>query len=93
MKKIFYRVKSGDTLLSVCEFFSLSIASVIKDNMLESDIEEGDILVITKEENLYTVKPLETFYSVSKKVGASEEELRRLNPIPYLFYGLKIKIK
>ena len=93
MKKIFYRVKRGDTLLSVCEFFNLSVIKAVKDNMLEKDIEEGDMLIIYKDENLYEVQPLETFSSISKKLCISEEELRRLNPIPYLFYGLKIVIK
>ncbi len=93
MKKIFYRVKRGDTFLSVCEFFNLSVISLIRENMLENDIEEGDMLIICTDENLYEVQPLETFYSISKKLGVTEEELKRLNPIPYLFYGLKIIIK
>ena len=93
MKKILYRVKKGDTLLSVCEFFNLSPHNLIIENMLNCEIEEGDLLLINKDETLYEVLPLDTFSSVAKKLNISVDELKRLNPIPYLFYGIKIKIK
>ncbi len=93
MKKILYRVKDGDTLLSVCANFNVSPLTVIEENMLESDICAGDMLVVRQDEKVYSVKPFDTFYSISKKLNISEEYLRKLNKTPYLFYGLKIRIE
>ncbi len=93
MKKILYRVKEGDTLLSVCANFNASPLTVIEENLLESDIYAGDMLVISEEEKVYFVKPFDTFYSISKKFNLPEDRLRKLNKTPYLFYGLKIRIE
>ena len=92
MKKILYRVKEGDTLFSVCNDFNLSHLSTIEENLLEEEISAGDMLVLSEGENLYSVLPFDTFYSLSKKFNVPEEKLRRLNKTPYLFYGLKIRL-
>ena len=93
MKKILYRVKNVDTLLSVCKKFKSCPLSVIDENMLDCEILEGDMLVITEGEELYSVMPMDTYFSVAKKLNIKEDFLRKLNKTPYLFYGLTIRIK
>ncbi len=93
MKKILYRVKEGDTLFSVCNEFGVAPLLVVKDNLLCEEICEGDMLVLEGNGEIYTVDAGETFSSVSRKLGVEEETLRRLNDLPYLFYGLKIRTK
>ena len=92
MKKIFYRVKKNDTLSSIAREFKQSIFSIIKENMLSSDVDEGDMLILDLEQTTYTVLPLDTFESVSKKIGVSVEKLKELNNIPYLICGTQIRI-
>lgn len=92
MKKFFYRVKRGDTVISVAEKFSVCVFGLIKDNALVREIRAGDILVVSPPENLYTVKPFESAKRVAEKCGLTESELLMNNGgVPYLFYGLKIK--
>ncbi len=93
MKKILYRVQRGDTLFSVCEKFGVSPLVTAEENVLDGEITEGDMLVLSEKEELYSVKPLDTFASISSKFGITEERLRKMNNVPYLFYGLTIRIK
>ena len=93
MKKILYRVASGDTVQTVCTRFSLSPITVIEENMLTNEIEEGDMLVLSEKDTLYFAEPTDTFYSIAKKFSMTEEELKRLNNTPYIFYGLGVKIR
>ncbi len=93
MKKFFYRVNSGDTLVSVAEKFSLPITSLIKLNALSSDISEGDLLYVeSTEQTLYRVKPFDTAESLGKRFGVPPEKILSDNGVPYLFYGLLIII-
>ena len=102
MKKILYRVKAGDTLNSVCEKLNACQGVVIEENFLSAEIVEGDLLVVesyngkTLSKNsprTYAVRPADTYISLSKKFGVSATELQRLNKLPYLFYGLRIRLE
>ena len=89
MKKFFYRVKYGDTIISVSNTFSVPTLCLVKDNFLKSEIEAGDIMIIEKHENIYKVNATDTLDSVSKKLCVSPERLSFLNGgITYVFYGL-----
>lgn len=94
MKKFFYRVQKGDTVISVAELFDVCFFDLIKDNNLVREITAGDILIINKDDcSLYKVKPSDTIESVSKAFDVSKEKILLQNSsIPYIFYGLKIKI-
>lgn len=93
MEKIFYRVSIGDTVLGVAERFNVPATKIIKDNNLDKDIEQGDMLYIEKDESrLYKVLPCDTISSISQKFGVTEEEILSANNIEYVFYGLKIKV-
>ena len=93
MKKFFYRVSKGDNVYLLCQKFCAPTFSLIAKNKLFCDVEEGDIVYIECDENSYKVGLGESFYSISKKLGVSEEYLKSINATtPYLFYGLVIKI-
>jgi len=93
MKKIFYRVKDGDCLMSVSNSFNAPIFDIILDNGLKKEIEPGDVLIINLTSNYYFVKATDTLLSVSQKFGLTPEKLSFINGgITYLFYGLIIRI-
>ena len=93
MKKILYRVESGDTVFSVVDKFGASPFSVIAENMLTEEISAGDMLVISPAKKLYSVRLGDTLCSVAKKFNEDKNELSRKNGnVPYLFYGIKIEI-
>lgn len=94
MKKIFYRAEEGDGVLSVAQKLDVPVTKLINDNRLTREIEAGDLLYVEKEEGFYyTVKPWDTMESVAAKFKVRERVIWEKNgEIPYLFYGLKIKI-
>ena len=93
MEKFFYRVSGKDSLLSVAEKFGVPPAVVIRDNGLKTEISEGDILFIEKPRGkTYTVGVFDTIESVAARFNVSEERLKEINGVEYLFYGLKLLI-
>lgn len=93
MKKIFYRVKKDDTLFCIAQRFNVSVFSIIKENLLNQEVEEGDMLVIDSNQSTYKVLPLENLKDIAKKLNISEQELIELNGIDEVFYGAIIKVK
>lgn len=93
MKKIFYRVVKGDSVLSIAQQFNLSVTSIIKTNNLTCEVEEGDILYLQcGEYRLYKVQPTDTLCSIAKKFNVSEHDILLNNCIEYVFYGLTIMV-
>lgn len=93
MKKIFYRVNLGDTILSVAERFNIPPTKIISDNNLTGEIEQGDMLYLESEQcTLYKVKPTDTLSSIAKKFKVSEQKILKDNGIEYIFCGLLLKI-
>ena len=91
MKKIFYRVKKGETLFDICTRFSLPIMAVISTNNLTKEVSEGDILYLeTENRRVYVVTPKDSYESIEKKLSVCKEQLISLNQVPYVFYGLRI---
>ena len=93
MKKFFYRVVEGDSVLSIAKINGVTPNSIITQNALKEEISVGDLLYIEAEDcTLYSVKPHDTVDSVCKKFGVPKEKLLGDNGVDYLFYGLIIKI-
>lgn len=93
MENLFYRVKGGDTLLSVSAKFTIPASVIIADNNLKSEIAEGDILYLRKTEGrVYLVKPSDTISEIAKSFNVKEEEILEKNKIPYVFAGETIII-
>lgn len=88
MEKFFYRVKEGETIVSVSKKFFVPTMCLLQDNMLKREILAGDILIIKKYQNCYEVQPLDTLSSISQKFNLEIERLSFLNGgITYVFYG------
>ncbi len=94
MKKIFYRIDKGDTVISVSRAFNVPASLVICDNNLIKEVSEGDLIVIKKrEERLYSVGLTDTSKSVAQKFCMSEEEFLKINKVPYIYYGMIVIVK
>lgn len=93
MKKFFYRVKQGDSILGISNKFSVPFYDLIAKNNLKAEVQRGDILVIECPNSIYKVKPLQTYYEIAKEVGLSEERIKSKNlNLAYLFYGIIINV-
>ena len=92
MKKFFYRVQKGESILAIANKFNGLVGKIICDNNLKKEIEEGDVILIESYENLYEFMPTDTLSSISKKFGVNKQEILDKNHLPYLFFGLKILI-
>lgn len=79
MKKFLYRVKAGDTVLSLSNDFCVPTSDIIRENNLVAEIKAGDLLILSPQEDAYKVKPFE------KEEGFPD------SGFPYLFYGLVLK--
>jgi len=91
MKEFFYRVQAGDCLMSVCRRFSAPPEAVIKENSLERELEEGDIIYISHAGAAKHVAATgETYFSLAGKIGGSATQLKELNGAEYLFYGYPV---
>ena len=91
--KIFYRVQKGDSLLSVSERFEIPPVSIIKDNGLKKEIEEGDLLFLErKSKNTYKILPADTVDGVCLKFGIGKEDFLSVNGVGYVFYGLVVYV-
>lgn len=94
MKKIFFRVDKEDSLLSLSIKFNVPPIEIINYNGLKREIECGDVVVIpVKEGVFYTVGVGEDENSIAKKFNVDKERLLQTNGVPYLFYGLTIRIE
>jgi spore germination protein YaaH len=93
MEKFFYRVNKGETVQSVAKKFNVSPISIIKDNGLKEEIEQGDVLCICRgKQKIYFAGPTDTVSTIAEKFSVSEEKIRIDNPVPYVFYGLGVII-
>lgn len=91
MKEFYYRVQAGDCLMSVCRRFSAPPEEVIKENNLEREIEEGDIIYVSHAgEAKYVARTGDTYFMLANKIGASASRLKELNGAEYLFYGFPV---
>lgn len=92
MKKFFYRVIDGDTVISVSQKFNCSVGSLIFNNNLKKEISAGDIILIEKCDNVYFVKPTDTIKNLAEKFNKTEQEVLEKNHLSYLFCGIYIEV-
>lgn len=93
MNKFFYRVQNGDCLLSVCQKFNASVSSIIEENLLEREIEEGDLLLVSACDDIYFANVFDSYEVISKKFNVNKLKLTEINKYPYVFYGLPVLLK
>lgn len=91
----FYRVESGDSLLSVSRLFDVDVNNIVRNNP-SIDLYEGEILkILTLNGTTHIVRPGETLEQICNKYDACEEDIIELNNLKNkrLFIGQKIQIK
>lgn len=85
----YYKVKEGQTLLEIAEYFSVSEWLLVKENDLKAPPQPGQILVIPKETgNRYIVREGDT----KTLLCGSEENYLRKNGTDVFYIGMKIII-
>lgn len=104
-KYVSYSVKKGETIKSIAKRYDLSKRDLLRLNpgvrkkpkantviiVPNKNYGKKVVIVVKDDSNLYTVKPKETLYSISKKNGITIEELKAANPA--LKNGMKIGMK
>ena len=93
IKEFLYIVQDNDTLMSVSTKFEIPFTEIISLNNLSSEIEVGDVLLLSYGKGkYYKVELQETAKSIAEKFGIEEQKLLAVNKIDYVFYGLTLLI-
>ncbi len=93
MQNFFYRVKDGDSVISLSHRFNIPPHVIIKENNLAKEISCGDVLYLTPCEKVYSVDIKDDLESIAEKFNMSASELSSINGgISMVYYGLLIKV-
>lgn len=88
-----YFVEKGDDLKSVADKFHTTQRVLIALNNLESEIKEGEYIIIEKLAGReYVVKPWDTFEKIAHNDKEQARELALKNKTELLYVGQKIYI-
>ena len=86
-KTDYYKVKKGQTLFQIAEYFSVSEWLLVKENELTAPPSAGQILVIPKETgNVYIVREGDT----KALLCGSEENYFRKNGTDVFYIGMRV---
>ena len=89
----YYRVKRGQTLALIAETFRIPVSVLVKENALEKEVEEGQVLSIPASRfHLYRVREQNAAVRIGGAVSGAERDrllLSRSNRI----FGLITKIR
>ena len=89
VQRKFYKVKDGQTLTEIAEYFSVSERVLAKRNGLKSSPYAGQILLIPEEKgNAYIVRAGDS----KAMLCGSEERYERLNGTKAFYIGMKVII-
>ena len=89
MFRRYYRVKKGQTLEEIAEYFSVSERLLVKENGLTEAPFAGQILTIpTERGNAYTVQEGDT----KALLCGSEENFYRKNGTDVFYIGMRVRI-
>lgn len=87
-------VAEGETLVSLCERFSVSDCELIRLNRLHAFPPPGTLLLLPQPSGkLYVVRPGETLSSLCQKFNMSEEEFAALNGDTFVYPMRRVLIK
>lgn len=81
-----YRVKEGDTLTSISEYFNLQEATILSanDKLQNESLPSGQVLRIPPVDGIViVVKEEDTLESISKEYDVSEEQIADYNWLSY----------
>lgn len=95
-KNFLYKVKEGETLLSISNKFKILEKTLIEENHLASNqLLKGDCLFISCENaQIYVVQPLDNLNKLAQKFNVSPETIMQKNNLTSktLFIGQKLVI-
>ncbi len=92
-------VKSGESIYSISQTYSISPVKLIEDNGLANPnlLVEGQALLILYPQKTYTVKEGDTLYKISRASGVDILDIWRLNPAlggkDKIFIGQKLTLE
>ena len=86
-KRRFYKVKKGQTVAKIARFFCVSERALVKENALNKEVEEGQILRIPEARgNLYTVRAGDT----KRLLCGSAENYKKKNGTDVFYIGMRV---
>ena len=91
MDEFFYRVKVGETLISISDKLKVPPYKIIADNFLKSEVKAGQVLVIRKlNRPLYRVKPFDTIKGICARHNLDEKDFIFYNRTDFIYCGILI---
>ena len=92
-KSLIYRVKSGETVLTISELLRMPPYKIIADNNLTADVYAGQLLVIKKlDRQLYRTKPFDTVDSICKKFSILKEDFISFNGAETVHFNILVYV-
>lgn len=92
-KNLIYRVKTGESVLTVSELLKVPPYKIIADNNLTSDLYAGQLLIIKRlDRGLYRVKPFDTVESICAKFSIKKEDFTAYNGTDKVHFNILIYI-
>ena len=93
MNKNYYRVKRGDTVLSVSEELSFPPFKLIADNALTEEIRAGQVLIIIKlSRPVYRVKPFDSIEEICEKFCIVKQDFLLNNKTDVIYPGILVYV-
>ena len=91
MDEFFYRVKVGETLISISDKLQIPPYKIIADNFLKSEVKAGQVLVIRKlNRPLYRVKPFDTIASICLAHNLDVKDFIFYNRTDFIYCGILV---
>ena len=85
---LLYRVKTGETIESICAKFNTTRHQIIKDNPYNIEIHAGSLLYISNcNKKIYIVQPTDSINKIAQKLGKTESEIRKIVNGEVVFIG------
>ena len=92
-KSLIYRVKSGETVLTISELLRMPPYKIIADNNLTADVYAGQLLVIKKiDRELYRIKPFDTLESICAKFSIKKEDFIAYNGSDKVHFNILVYV-
>lgn len=89
-RSLIYKVKEGDTFMSISNSLKVSITELKNLNGLQT-LESNDLILLPKPyEHCYIVKPLDTYQKIAQTLNITVERLKNITNNKKLFIGQQI---
>ena len=86
LNRYYYRVESEDSWELLEEKLACKQEILQSINHIDK-LREGQCLVVLRQSCIHIVKPMETFQTIAKLYGVSEEQIREKNELEQVYIG------